>query len=118
MANSFGSKSTLDVGNRKLEIHKLSALKKAGLAPERLPFSLRILLENLLRTEDGRTVKEADIRTLATWDRAAEPSKEIAFMPSRVLLQDFTGVPAVVDLAAMRDAMKRLGGDPGKINPL
>jgi aconitate hydratase len=118
MANSFGSRSTLKVAGREYEIHRLSALDKAGLSPARLPFSLRILLENLLRTEDGRAVKEADIRTLAAWDPGAEPSKEIAFMPSRVLLQDFTGVPAVVDLAAMRDAMKRLGGDPAKINPL
>ncbi len=112
MANSFGSRSVLKVGSREYEIHRLSALEKAGLAPGRLPFSLRILLENLLRTEDGRTVKEGDIRALCAWEAQAEPSKEIAFMPSRVLLQDFTGVPAVVDLAAMRDAMKRLGGDP------
>ncbi len=118
MANSFGSRSVLKVGSREYEIHRLSALEKAGLAPGRLPFSLRILLENLLRTEDGRAVKESDIRTLCAWEAQAEPSKEIAFMPSRVLLQDFTGVPAVVDLAAMREAMKRLGGDAGKINPL
>jgi len=118
MANSFGSRSVLKVGSREYEIHRLSALEKAGLAPGRLPFSLRILLENLLRTEDGRAVKEADIRTLCAWEAHAEPSKEIAFMPSRVLLQDFTGVPAVVDLAAMREAMKRLGGDATKINPL
>jgi aconitate hydratase len=118
MANSFGSRSVLKVGSREYEIHRLSALEKAGLSPGRLPFSLRILLENLLRTEDGRAVKEADIRTLCAWEAQAEPSKEIAFMPSRVLLQDFTGVPAVVDLAAMREAMKRLGGDATKINPL
>jgi aconitate hydratase len=118
MANSFGSRSTLDVGKRKFEIHKLSALSKAGLAPERLPFSLRILLENLLRHEDGKQVKESDIRALATWDPKAVPANEIAFMPARVLLQDFTGVPAVVDLAAMRAAMKTLGGDPTRINPL
>jgi aconitate hydratase len=118
MANSFGSRSVLKVGSREYEIHRLSALEKAGMAPGRLPFSLRILLENLLRTEDGRAVKEADIRTLAAWEAQAEPSKEIAFMPSRVLLQDFTGVPAVVDLAAMREAMRRLGGDATKINPL
>jgi aconitate hydratase len=118
MANSFGSRSTLDVGPRKLEIHRLSALDKAGLSTARLPFSLKILLENLLRNEDGRQVKEADIRALAGWDPAAEPSREIAFMPARVLLQDFTGVPAVVDLAAMRAAMQKLGGDAAKINPL
>ncbi len=89
MANSFGSRSVLKVGSREYEIHRLSALEKAGLAPGRLPFSLRILLENLLRTEDGRTVKEADIRTLCAWEAQAEPSKEIAFMPSRVLLAGF-----------------------------
>jgi aconitate hydratase len=118
MANSFGSRSTLKVGQREFEIHRLSALEKAGLRPGRLPFSLRILLENLLRTEDGRAVKDSDVRALASWDPKAEPSKEIAFMPARVLLQDFTGVPAVVDLAAMRAAMKKLGGDATKINPL
>ena len=84
----------------------------------KLPFSLRILLENLLRREDGKTVTADDIRFLATWDAKAEPSREIAYMPARVLMQDFTGVPAIVDLAAMRDAMKTLGGDPEKINPL
>ncbi|HEY7375195.1 MAG TPA: aconitate hydratase AcnA [Polyangia bacterium] len=118
MANSFGSRSTLDVGKRKLEIHKLSALEKAGFKPGRLPFSLRILLENLLRHEDGKQVKEADIRALAGWDAKAVPASEIAFMPARVLLQDFTGVPAVVDLAAMRAAMQKLGGDATRINPL
>ena len=84
----------------------------------RLPFSLKVLLENLLRHEDGVTVTADDIRGLARWDPKAEPDREIAFRPSRVLLQDFTGVPAVVDLAAMRDAMKQMGGDPAKINPL
>jgi aconitate hydratase len=118
MANSFGSRSVLQVGKRKLEIHRLSALAKAGLAIDKLPFSLKILLENLLRTEDGRVVKEADIRALAGWDPKAEPSAEIAFTPARVLLQDFTGVPAVVDLAAMRAAMADLGGNAGQINPL
>ena len=118
MANSFGSRSTLKVGKREFEIFRLSALEKAGLSPGRLPFSLRILLENLLRTEDGRTVKDSDIRALASWQPKAEPSKEIAFMPARVLLQDFTGVPAVVDLAAMRAAIKHLGGDATRINPL
>jgi aconitate hydratase len=120
MPNSFGSRSTLKVGagGREFEIHRLSVLEKAGLHPGRLPFSLRILLENLLRTEDGRAVKDSDVRALASWDPKAEPSKEIAFMPARVLLQDFTGVPAVVDLAAMRAAMKKLGGDATRINPL
>jgi aconitate hydratase len=86
----------------------------------RLPYSLRILLENLLRCEDGKTVTADDIRFLASWDPKAEPSREIAYMPARVLMQDFTGVPAIVDLAAMRDAMKALGGGPEieKINPL
>src|SRR6478735_8614004 len=116
--NSFGSRGSLDVGKKKFEIHRLSALEAAGLKPGRLPFSLRILLENLLRNEDGKSVKAADIRTLCAWDPAAEPSSEIAFMPARVLLQDFTGVPAVVDLAAMRAAMKVLGGDATRINPL
>ena len=83
-----------------------------------LPYALKILLENLLRTEDGQTVRPEDIEALADWQAKAEPSREIAFTPSRVLLQDFTGVPAVVDLAAMRDAMKRMGGDPRRINPL
>src|SRR5436305_5416365 len=118
MANSFGSRGTLEVGKRKFEIHRLSALEKLGLAPGRLPFSLRILLENLLRHEDGKSVKEADIRALCAWDPKADPANEIAFMPARVLLQDFTGVPAVVDLAAMRAAMVALGGDPTRINPL
>ena len=118
MANSFGTLSTLDVGGRKFEIHRLSALEKAGLSPARLPFSLRVLLENLLRHEDGAQVKEADIRALAGWDPKVEPHREIAFMPARVLLQDFTCVPAVVDLAAMRAAMKTLGGDAKRINPL
>jgi aconitate hydratase len=118
MPNSFGSRSTLKVGAREYEIHRLSALEKVGLRPGRLPFSMRILLENLLRTEDGRAVKDADVRALASWDAKAEPSKEIAFMPARVLLQDFTGVPAVVDLAAMRAAIKKLGGDATRINPL
>jgi aconitate hydratase len=118
MANSFGSRSTLKVGSSEYEIFRLSALEKAGLRPGRLPFSLRILLENLLRTEDGRAVKADDIRALASWDPKAEPTKEIAFMPARVLLQDFTGVPAVVDLAAMRAAIKTLGGDATRINPL
>ncbi len=118
MANSFGSRGTLEVGRRKFEIHRLAALEKAGLRPARLPFSLRILLENLLRNEDGVSVKEADIRALCAWEPKAEPSAEIAFMPARVLLQDFTGVPAVVDLAAMRAAMQKLGGDPKRINPL
>ncbi len=96
----------------------IDALDKQGISTKHLPFSLRILLENLLRTEDGRNVTPQEIRALAAWNKNSKPEKEIAFTPSRVLLQDFTGVPAVVDLAAMRDAMKTLGGDPTLINPL
>jgi len=114
--NSFKAAATLETGAQKVNYFKLSALEGVNLA--RLPYSLRILLENLLRCEDGKTVTADDIRFLASWDPKAEPSREIAYMPARVLMQDFTGVPAVVDLAAMRDAMKALGGDPEKINPL
>jgi aconitate hydratase A / 2-methylisocitrate dehydratase len=116
--NTFGSQSQLKAGNRTYEIFRLSALEQKGLSLSRLPFSLRILLENLLRHEDGKSVTKDDIEFLAKWDPKAEPSREIAYMPARVLMQDFTGVPAIVDLAAMRDAMKILGGDPQKINPL
>jgi aconitate hydratase len=116
--NSFGSQSTLKSGDRTYEIYRLSALEKKGVTLSRLPYSLRILLENLLRQEDGKSVTANDIEFLAKWDPKAEPSREIAYMPARVLMQDFTGVPAIVDLAAMRDAMKQLGGDPQKINPL
>src|SRR5450432_3821887 len=116
--DSFHSKSTLKVGGKDYEIYRLDALDKAGVSTKHLPFSLRILLENLLRTEDGRNVKADDIRALAAWNSKSKPDKEIAFTPSRVLMQDFTGVPAVVDLAAMRDAMTKLGGDPALINPL
>jgi aconitate hydratase len=112
--NSFGSRATL----KGYEIHRLDALEKRGLAVARLPYSLRILLENLLRLEDGRAVRGEDIEKLARWDPKKVPDEEIAFMPARVLLQDFTGVPAVVDLAAMRDAMARMGGDPKRVNPL
>jgi aconitate hydratase len=116
--NSFHSRSTLKVGEKQYEIFRLDALDKQGISTKHLPFSLRILLENLLRTEDGRNVKPEDIRALASWNSSTKSEKEIAFTPSRVLMQDFTGVPAVVDLAAMRDAMKTLGGDPTLINPL
>src|ERR1700756_5308422 len=116
--NSFGAKSTLKVRTKEYEIYRLDALDKAGVSTKHLPFSLRILLENLLRTEDGRNVKAADIRALASWNSATKPEKEIAFTPSRVLTQDFTGVPAVVDLASMPDPMTKLGGDPTLINPL
>jgi aconitate hydratase len=116
--NSFNSRSTLTIGKKEYEIYRLDALDKQGISTARLPFSLRILLENLLRTEDGRNVRKEEIRALAGWNKNSKPDKEIAFSPSRVLLQDFTGVPCVVDLAAMRDAMKHLGGDPTLINPL
>ncbi len=115
--NSFDAKATLTVGRRSYEIFRIDSL--AGRADiVRLPFSLKILLENLLRCEDGESIRAADIDALASWDPLAEPSKEIAFTPARVVMQDFTGVPAVVDLAAMRDAMRDLGADPDKINPL
>jgi aconitate hydratase len=117
-SNSFGARATFKVGKKEYEIYRLDALDKQGISTRHLPFSLRILLENLLRTEDGRNVTKEEIRALAAWNKKSKPEKEIAFTPSRVLLQDFTGVPAVVDLAAMRDAMKRLGGDAKLINPL
>ena len=116
--NSFGSRSALRVSGHDYEIYRIDALDKQGISTKHLPFSLRILLENLLRTEDGRSVTKEDIRALAAWNSKSKPDKEIAFTPSRVLMQDFTGVPAVVDLAAMRDAMKVLAGDPALINPL
>ena len=116
--DSFGSRSQLKSGNRTYEIFRLDVLERKGVSLHRLPYSLRILLENLLRHEDGKSVTAEDIEFLAKWDPKAEPSREIAYMPARVLMQDFTGVPAIVDLAAMRDAMKALGGDPEKINPL
>jgi aconitate hydratase len=115
--NSFGAKDTLDVGGRKHEIFRLDALQQR-FDVARLPFSLKVLLENLLRTEGSGSVTATDIEALASWDAKAQPSKEIAFTPARVLMQDFTGVPAVVDLAAMRDAMADMGGDPAQINPL
>jgi aconitate hydratase len=116
--NSFNSRSILEVGNKEYEIYRLDALDKQGISTSHLPFSLRILLENQLRTEDGRNVTKEEVRAIAGWNSKSKPEKEIAFTPSRVLLQDFTGVPCVVDLAAMRDAMKTLGGDPALINPL
>jgi aconitate hydratase len=115
--NSFGAKHTLRVGDRAFEIFRLDALQQR-FDVERLPFSLKVLLENLLRTEGNGSVSAQDIEALASWDAKAKPSKEIAFTPARVLMQDFTGVPAVVDLAAMRDAMAEMGGDPAAINPL
>src|SRR4051794_16824718 len=114
MADSFGARSTLRVGEREYTLYRLDAVGDVS----RLPYSLRILLENLLRTEDGVPVTRDDIEALARWDPATPPDREIAYSPARVVLQDFTGVPCVVDLAAMRDAMAELGGDPARINPL
>lgn len=118
MLNSFNTKSTLESGGKSYTYFSLKTLAEQGFNVSRLPYSLRILLEILLRTEDNKSVFKADIEALANWDAKAEPSKEISFTPARVILQDFTGVPCVVDLAAMRDAMAALGGDPKKINPL
>jgi aconitate hydratase len=115
--NSFDAKATLTVGDRSYEIYRLDALQ-AKFDIARLPFSLKILLENLLRNEDGDAIRAKDIEALASWNAKQEPSEEIAFTPARVVMQDFTGVPAIVDLAAMRDAMREVGGDPNKINPL
>src|SRR5438128_1079707 len=118
-ANSFGTRTSLQVDGRSVQIYSLAALEAAGF-PEiaRLPYSMKILLENLLRHEDIRFVHAADVEAFARWDVKSAAQKEIAFSPARVLLQDFTGVPAVVDLAAMRDGIVRLGGDPRKVNPL
>ena len=117
-ADSFGAKGTLDVGDTSYQIYRLSAVEGDGLDVDSLPFSLKVLLENLLRTEDGADITADDIRALAGWDADAEPDKEIQFTPARVIMQDFTGVPCVVDLATMREAMSDLGGDPTRINPL
>jgi aconitate hydratase len=117
--DSFGARKTLAVGNQSYDIFRLDALEKAGFKNvSKLPVSLKVLLENLLRQEDNHHVGKGDIEALAKWNPTAKQDKEIAFMPARVLMQDLTGVPAVVDLAAMREAMKQLGGDPKKINPL
>ena len=119
LLNSFGSKVTLKIAGKDYTIYRLRALQECGIAKVlRLPYSIRVLLENLLRNEDGKNVTRKDIERLATWDPARKAEHEIAFTPARVLLQDFTGVPAVVDLAAMREAMVKMGGDPKKINPL
>src|SRR5438477_4252905 len=118
-ANTFGTRTSLQVDGRSVQIYSLAALEAAGF-PEiaRLPYSMKILLENLLRHEDVRFVHAADVEAFARWDVKSGAQKEIAFSPARVLLQDFTGVPAVVDLAAMRDGIGRLGGDPNRVNPL
>ncbi len=112
--NSFGAKADLTVDDQTYEIFKLSAVE----GHEDLPFSLKVLLENLLRTEDGQNITAEEIRALGSWDPASEPSQEIQFTPARVIMQDFTGVPCIVDLATMREAVKDLGGDPARINPL
>jgi aconitate hydratase len=118
MANSFGTRTSLAVDGQTYTIHKLAALHREYPQVDRLPFSLKVLLENLLRNENGLSVRADDVRAMCKWDPKAEPDVEIGFTPARVLLQDFTGVPALVDLAAMRDAMADLGGDANKINPL
>ncbi|MGN6088305.1 MAG: aconitase family protein, partial [Actinomycetales bacterium] len=112
--DSFGARSTLDSGGQSLEYYRLDAVDGAS----RLPYSLKVLLENLLRTEDGANVTADHIRALAQWDPQAEPDTEIQFTPARVIMQDFTGVTCVVDLSTMREAMRDLGGDPAKVNPL
>ncbi|MGQ0813248.1 MAG: aconitate hydratase AcnA [Gemmatimonadota bacterium] len=116
--DTFGSRSTLKVGSQNFEIYRLDAVEKAGLPVGRLPYSLKVLMENLLRLEDDSEEAAGDVEALARWNPKVASDREINFTPARVLLQDFTGVPAVVDLAAMRDAMKRMGGDPTRINPL
>jgi aconitate hydratase len=116
-SDSFGARSTLEVSGREYEVFRLEALQER-FDVARLPYSVKVLLENVLRLEDGVAVSAADVEAIASWDAAAEPSVEIPFQPARVLMQDFTGVPAVVDLAAMRDAMEEIGGDPAAINPL
>src|SRR5919106_336224 len=117
MSDSFGAKQSLEVSDREYEVFRLDVLQGRFDAP-RLPYSLKVLLENALRLEDGESVTASDVEMIASWDSAAEPSEEIPFQPARVLMQDFTGVPAIVDLAAMRDAIDELGSDPSRINPL
>ncbi|MET0823406.1 MAG: aconitase family protein, partial [Solirubrobacterales bacterium] len=117
MSDSFSARSTLSVSGREYEIYRLDALQEK-FDTARLPYSLKVLLENALRLEDGDSVTAANVETIASWDAAATPADEIPFQPARVLMQDFTGVPAIVDLAAMRDAIDELGSDPAKINPL
>src|SRR5262245_3382787 len=117
--NSFGTRTEIRINGQPVQIYSLPALEKAGFpGVSRLPYSMKVLLENLLRREDGAFVKSDDIRAVAQWNATANVEKEISFMPARVLLQDFTGVPCVVDLAAMRDAVVQLGGNPDRINPL
>jgi hypothetical protein len=115
--NSFGSAATLNVGGSVHQIYRLAALEQAGFSLSRIPYSIRVLLENLLRSEDGITVRKSDIEYVARWDRSAV-AQEINFRPARVILQDFTGVPCVADIAAMRDALVKMGADPKLANPL
>src|SRR5574341_719257 len=119
-SDAFGARSTIQTGHGPVTIFRLGALQKVGIAPglERLPFSIKILLEAVLRNVDGELVTEEDVRNLAGWRASAPTAVKVPFVPARVLLQDLTGVPAVVDLASMRTAVKRLGGDPRRINPL
>ena len=116
--DSFHAKDTLEVGEESYEIYRLDQVSGDGLDVDTLPFSLKVLLEGLLRTEDGENITKDDIEALAGWDADADPSVEIQFTPARVIMQDFTGVPCVADLASMREAMADLGGDATKINPL
>src|SRR5215208_3409879 len=117
MSDSFGARDELQVGGETYAIHRLDALQER-FDVARLPYSLKVLLENVLRLEDGEAVTADDVETIASWDAGAEPADEIPFQPARVLVQDFTGVPAIVDLASMRDAIDDLGGDASRINPL
>ncbi|MEX2441016.1 MAG: aconitase family protein, partial [Pontimonas sp.] len=112
--NSLGARDTLTVGGIDYEIYRIDVVDGSAT----LPFSLKVLVENLLRTEDGTNITAEQIRSLGSWNAAAEPSKEIQYTPARVVLQDFTGVPCIVDLATMREAIVKLGGDPSKVNPL
>ena len=118
--DAFAARSSLETGSGKAVVYRLSALRDSGIAPglDRLPFSIRVLLEAVLRNVDGEIVTEDDVKRLASWNAAAVADVELPFVPARVILQDFTGVPAVVDLASMRAAVKRLGHDPARINPL
>jgi aconitate hydratase len=118
MRDHLGCRDSFEADGKTFAFYSLKKLGEKHAQAERLPYSLKILLENLLRHEDGVNITESDIAGLANWDPRAEPDQEIAFTPARVVLQDFTGVPAIVDLAAMRDAMKKLGGNPNRINPL
>src|SRR5262245_20465950 len=119
-SDSFGARGTFSTGSGTLSLYRLNALEKAGIARDlgRLPFSIRVLLESALRHLDGVLVSQEDVKRLAAWNAKAPLDVELPYLPARVVLQDFTGVPAVVDLASMRAAVKRLGADPGKINPL